>query len=118
MTPDITNPRVFAILSVVCIIFGGILGVMCSYLFYTVTHIKISSDEGVYLGEVAAKQIDPIWGIIFILIMAATAFCIALTFRLVPGWVVRYYETREVPPFMKWVRDLMAAIENVLGEKE
>lgn len=117
MTIDITSPRVFAALAFVCIILGGIIGLMCYALFYSVSHLQVVIN-GVNTGEIAATQIDPIWGAIFILIMAATAFCIALTFRLVPGWVARYYETREIPPFMKWIRDLMEKIENVLGEKE
>jgi hypothetical protein len=117
MTVDITSPRVFTALAIVCIILGGIIGAMCAALFYSVSHLPVVIN-GVNTVEIASTQIDPVWGAIFILIMAATAFCIALTFRLVPGWVVRYYETREVPPFMKWFHELMAAIENVLGEKE
>jgi hypothetical protein len=117
MTTDITEPKVFAALSIVCIICGSIIGIMCAYLFYTVTHVKIAAG-GEYVGEIAATQIDPVWGAIFILIMAATAFCIALTFRLVPGWVMRYYETREIPPFMKWFHGLMETIEHIFGEEE
>jgi hypothetical protein len=50
--------------------------------------------------------------------MAATAFCIALTFRLVPGWVARYYETREIPPFVEWIRKLVETIKHIFGEEE
>jgi hypothetical protein len=111
MDIDITRPKVFTIAAIFCILAGGVLGVLCAYLFYTVTHIKIATG-----GTIATEQIDPMWGAVFILIMAATAFCIALTFRLVPGWVVQYYETREVPPVMKWIHSLMQRIDNLLGE--
>lgn len=117
MTINITHPKTFTALAIVCIILGGIIGTMCYALFYSVSHLQVVIN-GVNTGEIAATQIDPVWGAIFILIMAATAFCIAMTFRLVPGWVMRYYETREIPPFMKWFHGLMETIEHIFGEEE
>ncbi len=117
MTIDITDPRTFTMAAILCIIFGGVIGAMCSILFYTVSHIQVAWAGGQH-GTYATTQISPTWGAVFILIMAATAFCIALTFRLVPGWVVRYYETREIPPFMKWFRNMMEIVNNIFKEKE
>jgi hypothetical protein len=113
MSIDITRPGVFAAFSAVCIVCGGLLGILCAYLFYTVSHVRIGT-----MGTHATTQIDPMWGIVFILIMAATAFCIAMTFHLVPKWVARYYEAREVPPFAKWIRDILLKIEEFLEEEK
>jgi hypothetical protein len=112
MTIDITRPRVFAVAATLCIFAGGMLGILCAYLFYTVTHLHVAA-----IGTIEVAQIEPMWGAVFILIMAATAFCIALTFRLVPGWVARYYENREVPPFMTWIREAMKKIDKFFGEE-
>jgi len=117
MTIDITSPRTFTVAAILCILFGGIMGSMCSVLFYAVSHIQIAV-AGAQPGNYTATQIDPVWGAVFILIMAATAFCIALTFRLVPGWVARYYETREIPPFVEWIRKLVETIKHIFGEEE
>lgn len=115
MTIDITSPRTFTVAAILCIIAGGAIGILCSFLFYTVSHIQVIVN-GARTGEYAATQINPLWGIVFILIMAGTALCIALTFRFVPGWVAQYYQTREVPPFAKWIRGILIGIEEFFGE--
>jgi hypothetical protein len=50
---------------------------------------------------------------VFILIMAATALAIALTARLVPGWVAYYIQNHKVPP---GIMSIIARISKIKKE--
>jgi ABC-type lipoprotein release transport system permease subunit len=90
---DITEKKLFTLLSAFCIVFGVFIGIATNMVFYAASHMMIATG-----GYVEGTQIPPFWGVVFILIMAATAFAIALTARLAPGWVAYYIQNHEVPP--------------------
>jgi hypothetical protein len=97
---DIGKPTVVMGLCFACLVAGAILGYMSHELFYSVSHVKIGGTGGY-----AVAPITDQWGIIFILIMMGTALAIALTFRYVPRWVIAYYEKREMPTWVGWLKE-------------
>jgi hypothetical protein len=93
---DITEKKTFTALGLICIVIGSFLGVVCALLFDTVSHIMVLGTK------YEAVPIPVFWGVVFILIMAASSLAISLTFRYVPGWVIEYYQHRKIPtPFVK-----------------
>lgn len=95
---DITDPQVFLIALILCCGFGMVIGLACSWLFYTTSHVTILGS-----GTYTAVELSPIHGSIMIIIMALTGLMIALTFHYVPMWVMRYYQDKVMPEWLVWI---------------
>jgi len=108
--PTLADPTIFCMAATVCIIVGLILGYACAWLFYVTSHVCES--WGCYTVPIPTK-----WGIIFILIIAATALCIAVTFRVVPEWVRNYMIDHELPGWVIWVKARISNFNKYLMEK-
>ena len=104
MPIDITEKSVFIQIAAACIIFGTVMGFICSSLFYTITHMNILGQEAMI------ATIPTFWGAVFIIIMAFTGFMIALTARYVPAWGAKFYQTREMP---EWFKRLCAYLKEI-----
>lgn len=91
----ILNKKTFVILVICCIITGSVIGFACGWLFDSVAR---SSCE---VAMCRTKEIDKITGSVFILIMAGTAFCIALTFSYIQRITSDYIRTKKLPSWMQ-----------------
>jgi hypothetical protein len=91
----ILNKKTFAILVICCIIMGSTIGFSCGWLFEIVAR---SSCE---VAMCRTREIDKITGSVIIVIMAGTAFCIALTFSYIQRITSDYVHTQKLPTWMQ-----------------
>ena len=117
--PVLTDLKIFSVVAILCIVAGLIIGGSCALLFDSVANPEIQGLHGAHL---VGTQIPTEFGVLFILIMAATGLLIALTFKYVPSWFVKYYETREIPQLLAFViiqfKDLVRKMDEKTDEME
>jgi len=97
---SLADPPVFIVFAAISIVTGLVLGYLCAWMFYEVSHPKIAIAPG---ARVIGVQIPVEIGIVFILIMAVTGLMIALTMYYVPRWVKEYYESGKMPDWLVWL---------------
>ena len=104
MKLDITKPKGFCIISVICIVLGIVLGQFCAYEFYLASHFPCPWSPA----QMCTSAPIPIWlGVLFILIIVFVASGWVMAAICVPRWCRNYIERRELPWWIEFIKGFL-----------